>query len=1514
MRPSIYRRPSHALGRGAALRSGTLGAVLIVALLLLSFPAGAALGGPAAGGTHDPSPPAAAALPPAAPAPQDGAGVVTGTLVLANGTYVSGNFQSTLAGNPTSPTYDPVTGSIYIADSDSDNISVLNTSTDLTVGNYPTGTYSYGDSVPMAIALDASNGDLYIANSGDDTVLVWDPVSHSNVTTIAAGSIPDAIAYDPVDGDLFVADSGSTTVTVIDGTSNMVVATVGVGTPPNAVTVDTANGEVFVGTGGPEYGSANVTVLSPSNYAVLANLPLDPTLNYPIGACFDPQDAHIFVTDGDSGNVTVINGTTNRYVTTVSVGSPDAPFGTYPDSCAFDSGDARVYVADGYYDVVDVLDPTTDSVPSNVSVGDLPTGIAFDPQNDRLYTTNEASGNMTVIQGGPLLMPEVVANPGLTTQPWDVAFDPASENGFATDDRELLTPADVIGFHASTGGVGPYTPVAPPGSEPYSPGDDLYDPANGDVYAAASYYDSASAATYGDVAVINGGTGALVSTIESSGFLPICLAYDPSNQVLYVGSIVDDQDVLIGYNAANTQVSFLPLPSLPQAIAYDSANGDLYVDALGSGPPEVIVVDPVTNTIVGTIPVGFESGPAIAYDPANQEIFVSNVQFNLTTFEEYDLSVVNTTTNQIVANISFGGTPGAPGSSVYDPANGDIYVTDTGSNNVSVVNGTRYTLVATIPVGDFPVGISTNGSGAQLYVANYDDGSISIISLPSRLVINSFTASASWSNSVVASVPVGIGPYAVAYDSGKGEVFVANDNATVFLGYSGNGNVSVISDATNTVVATVPVGYDPSGVAYDSGKGEVFVTSGNNVSVISDTTNKVVVTVPVGTSPAGAAYDSGKGEVFVANTDSNNVSVINDTTNTIVATVTVGDNPYGVAYDSGKGEVFVTNSNYYSVGSNVSVINDTTNTVVATVAVGTAASGVAYDSGKGEVFVTHGEYNTVDVISDATNTVVATAVTTVDVSDSPNSVAYDSGKGELFVTDYSFGGVQVISDASNTVVAMVPVGPDPQGVAYDSSTGEVFVANYNSNNVSVINGETVSVGSSVTLSTIASGGLPPYTYTYTGLPPGCTSQNASSLVCIPTAAGTYSVTVFVNDSAQNSVNATISLTVTTVSVPTYSVTFTESGLPSGTSWSVTLAGSPQTSTNSAITFTEANGTYAYTVGSVSGYTASPSSGSETVAGAAVSITITFTAVSVTTYTVTFSESGLPSGTSWSVTLEGSPQTSTTRTIAFSEANGTYAYTVGSVSGYTASPSSGSVTVTGAAVSVTITFTSVSVPTYTVTFVEVGMPTAAGGGISFNGGSPTAFTNGGTVVFSDVANGTYPYTAVAGSGYTEISATLVSPVTVSGASVTVIILLAPTYAVTFAQTGIPSGTTWTVQATLTSTTPAAVMAGSVGMSWFANSTGPTALLPLVNGTYSDRITASGYQTATGGPFTVNGQAETLPSVAVSPSPSSSPGVSSWVYAIIGVVIAAVVVGVVIGLMRRRRPPAVAIPPPPPTPRS
>lgn len=149
---------------------------------------------------------------------------------------------------------------------------------------------------------------------------------------------------------------------------------------------------------------------------------------------------------------------------------------------------------------------------------------------------------------------------------------------------------------------------------------------------------------------------------------------------------------------------------------------------------------------------------------------------------------------------------------------------------------------------------------------------------------------------------------------------------------------------------------------------------------------------------------------------------------------------------------------------------------------------------------------------------------------------------------------------------------------------------------------------------------------------------------------------------------------------TYNVTFTESGLPTGTLWSINVSGTRENSTTNQIVFVLPNGTYSFQIPVVPGYTPTVSSHVVHVKGAAAKVTVKF---SVTKYTVTFVEAGLPTKTTWEVTLtpsSGAPNSkkASTSNITFSVPNGNYNYSIGSIGGYqiTSGNSTGSLTVAG----------------------------------------------------------------------------------------------------------------------------------------------------------------------------------------------------------------------------------------------
>ena len=194
----------------------------------------------------------------------------------------------------------------------------------------------------------------------------------------------------------------------------------------------------------------------------------------------------------------------------------------------------------------------------------------------------------------------------------------------------------------------------------------------------------------------------------------------------------------------------------------------------------------------------------------------------------------------------------------------------------------------------------------------------------------------------------------------------------------------------------------------------------------------------------------------------------------------------------------------------------------------------------------------------------------------------------------------------------------------------------------------------------------------------------------------------------------------------FAVTFSESGLPSGTEWSVVFNSTQKTSENNRILFDVGSGTYDYSV-SASGYVATPSSGSVKI-NSNQTIAIDFSIAPPPEYNVQFYESGLAPGVLWGVTLNGLSRSSTDTGIQFTETQGNYEYSISVPSGYAVSKSSGTVAVNGA-VTVDVEFSQAywyqnSAFSISNISIQMGEGTVLGQTIVFNqelAQSPTVFS-------------------------------------------------------------------------------------------------------------------------------------------------------------------------------------------------
>ncbi|HEU4508850.1 MAG TPA: beta-propeller fold lactonase family protein [Pyrinomonadaceae bacterium] len=287
-------------------------------------------------------------------------------------------------------------------------------------------------------------------------------------------------------------------------------------------------------------------------------------------------------------------------------------------------------------------------------------------------------------------------------------------------------------------------------------------------------------------------------------------------------------------------------------------------------------------------------------------------------------------------------------------------------------------------------------------------------------------------NSVIATVPVGASPAGVAVTPNGRFAYVTNQ-----LGNS----VSVISALSNTVVATIPVQSFPKAIAmHHSGAFAYVTTSGSNISVIDTATNTVVNSISV-TFPVDLALSPTADLGYVTHSSVvNGVTVINTATNSVVTNIPLPADVTVTAAVSPDGAFVYVTCLTVGTGSKIAVIDTATNTLVTIVPLpGTFAPGVVFTPDGALAYVANngggvccgggGGSSSYSVIDTATHTEFARMPI-----GSPNGIAVTPDGAFVYITDLFDNTLKVVSTFNHGVAAIVPVGNFPQGVAIATLT------------------------------------------------------------------------------------------------------------------------------------------------------------------------------------------------------------------------------------------------------------------------------------------------------------------------------------------------------------------------------------------------------------------------------------------------------------------------------------------------
>jgi len=144
---------------------------------------------------------------------------------------------------------------------------------------------------------------------------------------------------------------------------------------------------------------------------------------------------------------------------------------------------------------------------------------------------------------------------------------------------------------------------------------------------------------------------------------------------------------------------------------------------------------------------------------------------------------------------------------------------------------------------------------------------------------------------------------------------VAHAAYYAYIPNAADNTVSVIDTEQEAVVATIPVGRSPVGVAVHPSGRKVYVTNqgDHTLSIIDVLSRSVSKTVAVGARPHGVAVHPDGSLIFVTNEGSDTLSVLDSASLAVIHTVTTGSAPRGVVVDPERDLVYVANHLSYTV-------------------------------------------------------------------------------------------------------------------------------------------------------------------------------------------------------------------------------------------------------------------------------------------------------------------------------------------------------------------------------------------------------------------------------------------------------------------------------------------------------------------------------------------------------------------------------------------------------------------------
>jgi YVTN family beta-propeller protein len=268
------------------------------------------------------------------------------------------------------------------------------------------------------------------------------------------------------------------------------------------------------------------------------------------------------------------------------------------------------------------------------------------------------------------------------------------------------------------------------------------------------------------------------------------------------------------------------------------------------------------------------------------------------------------------------------------------YVSNSGSDTISVFNKKTMQVTGAILTGRRPMGMVLNEQRTRAYVAASEDDAIEVIDVIDGKII---------------------GRIALNFGDEPIDLAITPDGRTLVTVNRGSNTVSIIDAISEFEIRRIKVGKRPVSAVVDplGAKAYIMNSLSNTISVVDLSQEVIAVALGVEGAPLRGAFNRSGGRLYVISTDSPNMTVIDPGRLIVTEKLFIGSGAVSIKFDTRTGLILVGKQ----AGGGISVIAPLALMVIDTIGIGGNAAFMTIDDEENTLFVTLPEKRTLQKIN-----------------------------------------------------------------------------------------------------------------------------------------------------------------------------------------------------------------------------------------------------------------------------------------------------------------------------------------------------------------------------------------------------------------------------------------------------------------------------------------------------------------------------------------------------------------------